>query len=153
MSYVKGDRVRMRSNPAQVGTVTGERDQMFVSFVGVQWDHEDFGFVAPSNIELDAPVAIPGLTETERALLAEAHHRALDAVSSIVGQSKPSPDGKELTDWQTRAERAEAKVKAMSKVAHQNMLTKPAITAVRVALDGMARDILAAREGMLDADQ
>lgn len=80
MRYVKGDRVRMRSNPTQVGTVTGERDQMFLSFVGVQWDGLDFAFVPPSNLELDAP--------------------------TIVGQSKPSPDGKVLTDWQTRAEAA-----------------------------------------------
>lgn len=82
MSYVKGDRVRMVNNPAQVGTVSGERDQMFLSFVGIQWQSGDFAFVPPSNIELDTP--------------------------AIVGQSKPSPDGKVLTDWQTRAERAEA---------------------------------------------
>ena len=110
MSYVMGERVRMQSNHKQGGTVTGERDQMFVSFVGVQWDHEDFGFVAPSRLELAGRVHVPGLTPDEHAAIWQALSRASEAITS--DDHNPSDTRTEVVDWQARAERAEAKVRS-----------------------------------------
>lgn len=106
MSFNEGDRVHIHGRSDYRGTVTTDRDSMFPSMRGVRWDDGEFAFVNPIKLAHVDPVAIPGMTEHERQALGEAYRSALDAVDPIGFVTATNAP----TDWQMRAERAEATV-------------------------------------------
>ncbi|NKG21083.1 hypothetical protein [Paeniglutamicibacter terrestris] len=126
MRFKEDDRVRIAGGTG-LGTVTNQWSvtKGEPTRFGVQWDHGTFAFVEDHRLRsadlptledqsalVAAPVAIPGMSEADRAALSRAYQTAIMAVPNE--SQNRTENGTDVTDWQARAVRAEAQVAAVN---------------------------------------